>query len=603
MTKHEALKKYFGYDNFRTGQSATIEALLSRRDALAVMPTGAGKSLCFQVPALLLDGITIVISPLIALMRDQVGGLVQSAIPAAYINSSQQPHESQEIINNALNGSYKLLYVAPERLDSPYFLDFASRAHISMVAVDEAHCLSLWGQDFRPSYLGVSSFIERLPRRPIVSAFTATATEAVKSDIVSLLAMQDPYVQTTGFDRPNLRFEVRHPEDKRQELLSHIRANQGNGIVYCSTRNNVEEVAAFLRSQGVSAESYHAGLDQHERSRSQDNFVYDKTSVIVATNAFGMGIDKSNVSFVIHYNMPKNLEGYYQEAGRAGRDGSSAQCLLLFSKQDVIIQQRLIEYSSAQGTSLEDARTLISRDYMRLRKMEAYCYTSSCLRSFILEYFEDGDAPLEDGCGNCSACEAVPQKIDVTVDAQKILSCVYHMRSRFGISTISNTLRGINNANARKHRLDTIKTYGKLSSRSDREVVATIRYLLEQGYLQLHGNQYNLVDLTPKSKSILLGHTTLEMPITAPLTSAPTKKTPSKASTPINDALFNKLKALRTKLATKEGVPAYLIFSDATLRDMCVIKPTTPEGFLSVSGVGTIKLQKYGEAFLQVINE
>ena len=619
MTKYEVLKGYFGYDSFRAVQGEIIDALLAGQDVLTVMPTGAGKSLCFQVPAMLMNGLTIVISPLIALMRDQVGALVQNGVPAAFVNSSQSADESYDILANAKRGAYKLLYVAPERLDAPSFLSLAHEARISMIAVDEAHCLSLWGQDFRPSYLNIESFIQKLPRRPIVSAFTATATELVKEDIVRLLGLRSPLVRTSGFDRPNLRFEVRQPQDKDAELLKYLQANQdSSGIIYCSTRKKVEEIAAMLQREGLRAEAYHAGLSQAARSRAQDGFVYDKVPIIVATNAFGMGIDKSNVSFVVHYNMPKNMEGYYQEAGRAGRDGSPAECLLLFSPQDVMIQQRLIAYgTAAEGqVSPEEAAVIQSREYLRLRKMEAYCHTRSCLRGFILKYFEDDPGTHCNNCSNCS--DDGPDRVDITIDAQKILSCVYRMRGRFGLTLLVQTLHGDTNINIRKHNLQNIKTHGQMSGRAPDEIMSIARFLLEHGYLQLHGSQYQLVDLQPRAKDILVGKETLSMPRYIPKQALKTTKqeprlrslgyvprhtntSGAKKPTSSRNELFDRLKALRLRLATEEGVPAYVIFSDATLRDMCAKHPRDYEGLLSVSGVGRVKLDKYGKYFIEIL--
>lgn len=600
MGKEQVLKQYFGYDNFRPGQGEVVDAIISGRDAVAVMPTGAGKSLCFQVPALLMEGISIVVSPLIALMRDQVGALVQSGVPAAYINSSQSQKESDEVIARAAKGEYKLLYVAPERLEVASFLWFATTADISMIAIDEAHCLSLWGQDFRPSYLNLGPFVEKLPRRPVVSAFTATATELVKDDIVRLLRLKQPLIRTSGFDRPNLRFEVRHPKDKDAELLGYLQARQGNsGIVYCVTRKEVERVTQMLKQAGIQAEGYHAGMGQYERSSVQDAFVYDKMHIIVATNAFGMGIDKSNVSFVVHYNMPKNMEGYYQEAGRAGRDGSPAECVLMFGAKDVMLNQYLIEKGSAYEDK-EYSNELQAREFFRLRRMEAYCHTRACLRSFILGYFEDNAG--EPVCGNCSNCSSSFKTKDITIDAQKVLSCIYHMRGRFGLTLLTDVLRGAKNSRITSLSLDKIKTYSQLAGNSAADVSGIVRFLIEQGYIRLHGARYALLDLTPKARELLIGKEKLHMPYalrkTAPADdSANSIKKPAQTNT----ELFGRLKDLRRRLAAEEGVPAYVIFSDAALQDMCAKHPTDENSLLQVSGVGSVKLRKYGKMFLEVL--
>lgn len=429
--KLSVLKEYFGHDSFREGQGRITDSLLGGRDVLGIMPTGAGKSICYQVPALMFDGITIVVSPLISLMKDQVSALVQSGVAAAYINSSLTHAQYLKVLQNTESGKYKIIYVAPERLCAPAFLEICRNLNISMVAVDEAHCVSQWGQDFRPSYLKIPDFIDALNSRPVVGAFTATATGAVRDDIKTLLRLVSPLVVTTGFDRPNLFFSVMQPKNKSIELMKLIKERKNeSGIVYCSTRKAVEEVCELLQKNGFAATRYHAGLDENERRRNQDDFVYDRAAIMVATNAFGMGIDKSNVSFVIHYNMPKNMESYYQEAGRAGRDGRSADCILLYSAKDVRTNQFLINNSEPNPDLTEDEQEEVRRrDRERLKQMTFYCTTHKCLRKFILEYF--GDKGPE-RCEKCSNCLSNHENTDITVDAQKIMSCVARTGQRYG---------------------------------------------------------------------------------------------------------------------------------------------------------------------------
>ena len=449
MTAQDILKQYFGYDSFRPGQDELVHAILSGRDTLGIMPTGAGKSICYQVPAMLFPGLTLVISPLISLMKDQVGALVEAGVPAACINSAMSAEEFRDALYFAGRGQYKLLYVAPERLTAPSFLEFAKRVPISMITVDEAHCISQWGQDFRPSYLKILDFLAELPERPLVSAFTATATAEVRDDIVQALGLHEPFIKTTGFDRPNLYFAVEQPTSKGMKLLQLLNERKDkSGIVYCSTRKNVEEICDLLLSRGLPATRYHAGLDPDERRENQDDFLYDRKTIMVATNAFGMGIDKSNVSFVIHYNMPKNMESYYQEAGRAGRDGQPADCILLYSGQDVRMAEFLIERShEAEDESIDEAtrQELIARDRERLKQMTFYCTTTECLRHYILRYFGE-NSPLS--CGHCSSCDTNFEEVDATMDARKILSCVYRLDERgraFGKTVVSAILTGSKN--------------------------------------------------------------------------------------------------------------------------------------------------------------
>lgn len=604
MTIEQALKKYFGYDSFRGGQQALISDILAGRDVLGIMPTGAGKSICFQLPALLQEGITLVVSPLISLMKDQVGALIQSGVAAAYINSTLSPRQMETALYNAQCGKYKLIYVAPERLLAPDFLTFAQSAPIAMLTVDEAHCISQWGQDFRPSYAQIPQFIAQLKTRPVVSAFTATATARVREDIVALLSLQDPTVLVTGFDRQNLYFEVQTPKNKMRALADFLSTRKGqNGIVYCATRKTVEEVCEALNSQGFAAARYHAGLPDEERHANQDDFLFDRVQIMVATNAFGMGIDKSNVSFVVHYNMPKDIESYYQEAGRAGRDGSAAACLLLYSGQDVRTHQWLIEH--ARDTAYPDPETeqlLKEQEYRRLREMTFYATTNDCLRAFILRYF--GEVP-PGYCGHCGNCDTKFETVDVTLDAQKILSCVARMKERFGAALVIDVLRGSKNERVRELGLDGLSTYG-ISEKSIHALRAIIEFLVQNGYLEKSDGQYAVLRLTPNAKEVLSGAKTLQMKLAQEKTPS-ADRTSDAAARGKNTvpkeraAVYSQLKALRYEIAAQQGVPAFMVFSDSSLIDMCNRLPRTSAQFLDVSGVGETKLQRYGEPFLRLI--
>ena len=599
--KLSVLKEYFGHDSFREGQDRITDSLLGGRDVLGIMPTGAGKSICYQVPALMFDGITIVVSPLISLMKDQVSALVQSGVAAAYINSSLTHAQYLKVLQNTESGKYKIIYVAPERLCAPAFLGICRNLNISMVAVDEAHCVSQWGQDFRPSYLKIPDFIDALNSHPVVGAFTATATGAVRDDIKTLLRLVSPLVVTTGFDRPNLFFSVMQPKNKSIELMKLIKERKNeSGIVYCSTRKAVEEVCELLQKNGFAATRYHAGLDENERRRNQDDFVYDRATIMVATNAFGMGIDKSNVSFVIHYNMPKNMESYYQEAGRAGRDGRSADCILLYSAKDVRTNQFLINNSEPNPDLTEDEQEEVRRrDRERLKQMTFYCTTHKCLRKFILEYF--GDKGPE-RCEKCSNCLSNHENTDITVDAQKIMSCVARTGQRYGKKVICDVLRGSKNERLISAGLSRQSTYGIMADCPEKRLRDIIGHLCENGYMTAEGDEYPILRLTSKSRGVLTGSDTLRM-----MLEIPQKKKASSAKSaalsPADEKLLIALKELRRSLAMRQSVPAYVVFSDATLVDMCRLKPKTQEEFMEVSGVGQAKSQRYGEVFLAVIAE
>lgn len=599
--KLSVLKEYFGHDSFREGQDRITDSLLGGRDVLGIMPTGAGKSICYQVSALMFDGITIVVSPLISLMKDQVSALVQSGVAAAYINSSLTHAQYLKVLQNTESGKYKIIYVAPERLCAPAFLGICRNLNISMVAVDEAHCVSQWGQDFRPSYLKIPDFIDALNSRPVVGAFTATATGAVRDDIKTLLRLVSPLVVTTGFDRPNLFFSVMQPKNKSIELMKLIKERKNeSGIVYCSTRKAVEEVCELLQKNGFAATRYHAGLDENERRRNQDDFVYDRATIMVATNAFGMGIDKSNVSFVIHYNMPKNMESYYQEAGRAGRDGRSADCILLYSAKDVRTNQFLINNSEPNPDLTEDEQEEVRRrDRERLKQMTFYCTTHKCLRKFILEYF--GNKGPE-RCEKCSNCLSNHENTDITVDAQKIMSCVARTGQRYGKKVICDVLRGSKNERLISAGLSRQSTYGIMADCPEKRLRDIIDHLCENGYMTAQGDEYPILKLAPKSHGVLTGQETLRM-----MLEIPQKKKAAAAKDaplpPADEKLLAALKDLRKSLAMRQSIPAYVVFTDATLIDMCRLKPKTQEEFIEVSGVGQAKSQRYGEVFLAVIAE
>ena len=608
-TAHDLLKQYFGYDSFRPGQDRLVQSILSCRDTLGIMPTGAGKSICYQVPALLLPGLTLVISPLISLMKDQVGALNEAGVPAACVNSAMSAESMRDVLGYAAQSGYKLLYVAPERLTAPAFLSFAQRVPVSMVTVDEAHCISQWGQDFRPSYLKILDFLAALPARPLVSAFTATATEAVRDDIVRALGLRDPFVLTTGFDRPNLYFAVERPPSKPNALLRLLAARTGkSGIVYCATRKTVDDVCDMLLAKGLPATRYHAGLCAEERQRNQEDFLYDVKPIMVATNAFGMGIDKSNVSFVIHYNMPKNMESYYQEAGRAGRDGEPADCILLYSGQDVHTAEFLIGHSHEAGDSSVDPETrqaLIERDRDRLRQMTFYATTDECLRRYILRYFGE-QAPVS--CGHCGNCDTVFEQVDATVDAQKILSCVYRMAERglhFGRGMAAAVLVGSQSEQIKKFRLDTLSTYGIMRGTSMARVRQLTDALIERGCLKADPDRYNALFLTASGNALMRGRDTFALRL--PREKKPETKATHRRAVPleadVDESLFERLRTLRAALAQKAHVPPYVIFSNATLADMAARQPITEFELLTVRGVGEARARRYGDAFLDAIKD
>ncbi|MBO8170260.1 MAG: DNA helicase RecQ [Bacillaceae bacterium] len=578
------LKRIYGYDTFRPGQERVISDLLTGRDTVGIMPTGGGKSICYQIPSLIFPGTTIVISPLISLMQDQVDALKALGIPAAFLNSTLKKREWSRILNEAAQGEYRLLYVAPERLEADSFQALVREMPISFVAIDEAHCVSQWGHDFRPGYLRISTFIDNLPSRPVVAAFTATATEEVRRDIIRLLGLKDPALHMTGFDRPNLNFSVLRGVNRESYVSRYIRKHADQaGIIYTATRRETESLFEKLTKEGFSAGKYHAGMSDRERERMQQAFLQDDIRVMVATNAFGMGIDKSNVRYVVHWNLPKNMESYYQEAGRAGRDGEPGVCILFFQPQDIITQKYLIENS----VSSPDRQAI---ELKKLRKMVDYCHTRHCLRQFILRYF--GQADAADSCDNCGNCNNDGELEDITVEAQKIGSCVKRMNERFGMTLVARVLKGSSNKRLKELGLDRLPTYGIMKDYTEKEILDLMQLLVADGYLALSEGRYPVVRLMPPAVDVLKGETRVYR-----------RTHQVKRDTREGDEVFEKLRDLRKLLADREGVPPFVVFSDSTLREMAIRLPVTPEELLQVKGVGEAKLDKYGDVFLDLLKE
>ena len=583
----ELLKKYYGYQSFREGQEVIIENILSGKDVLAIMPTGGGKSLCYQIPAMIMEGTVLVISPLISLMKDQVDTLQQLGIPAAFINSSLTWGKLKEIVNEAENNKYKLLYVAPERLESEDFIELLKNIKISMIAVDEAHCVSQWGHDFRPSYLRIKNIRDIAGNNPIVSAFTATATPEVKEDIVNLINLNNHFEIITGFDRENLKFEVVKISKKTQYVLDYVEENKGkSGIIYCLTRKITDDVCAKLIKAGHRAVSYHAGLSNNERNKSQDDFLFDNADIIVATNAFGMGIDKLDIRFVIHYNMPKNIESYYQEAGRAGRDRERSECILLYSPQDIVMNKFLIENSSGDGTK--------TGDYAKLRDMVNYCNTDKCLRKFLISYFDD--SYNVENCNNCGSCLSETESTDITIETQKILSCIYRMEQRFGSNVVIDVLKGSNNKRIRELNFQNLSTYGLMKEYDKDTLKDMVSSLISDGYINIVGDKYPVLNISPSGFLVLKGKEKVKI-----------KKVFSKRPTVTEYAydkdLFEILRALRKEISEKLNVPPFMIFPDATLKDMTVKLPLNRTEMLNITGVGEFKANKYSDVFIEKIKE
>ena len=610
MTKLEVLKKTFGYDSFREGQEKLIDAILAGQDTLGIMPTGAGKSICYQVPALMLPGITIVVSPLISLMKDQVQALNGAGVHAAYLNSSLTENQIAKAIALAARGQYKIIYVAPERLLTPRFLWLSRTVEISMVTVDEAHCISQWGQDFRPSYLAIKDYIDQLDKRPVVSAFTATATKTVQNDIVRALELIHPMVLVTGFDRKNLYWRVEKPRNKTDWVLSYVRRHENeSGIIYCATRKNVDKLYEILRDERIPAGHYHAGMDPKDRAKNQDDFIYDLSSVIVATNAFGMGIDKSNVRYVIHYNMPSSIENYYQEAGRAGRDGENAECILLYSAQDAVIERRMIESKEGnEQMTFEQTMNVKQQDFVRLQKMEHYCTGTGCLRNYILNYFGEKTAGP---CGNCGNCNREYEEKDVTENAEAVLQMVSGVPGRYGQSLIAAALAGSTVKRVETTGLTHSQAYGALSELTEGEIRELISGLVDAGVLRKSDDQYGLLSPGEGARDLLAGKPLIlkvekkdEEEEVTPRRRTGSRSRSAAGSVVLSETaseLFERLRALRLSIAREQSIPPYLVFSDKTLVDMCLKLPQSEEEMLRVSGVGEKKMEIYGHEFLSEI--
>ena len=604
QTPQELLKTYFGYDTFRPGQEEIITHILNKEDALGIMPTGAGKSICYQIPALTFSGITLVISPLISLMKDQVDTLNQIGISSTYLNSSLSENEYIQTIENICHNVYKIVYIAPERFLSDTFINMLNFLDISMIAIDEAHCVSQWGHDFRPSYTQINNIVSTLQKRPVLVAFTATATELVKNDIINLLNLRNPFVLTTGFDRKNLYFSVETPKNKNAFLSDFLKTHKNlSGIIYCSTRKTVDNLYEKLSSNYI-VSKYHGGMSEKQRSISQEDFVYDKTNIMIATNAFGMGIDKSNVRYVIHYNMPRDLESYYQEAGRAGRDGDNAECILLFNRADVVTNKFLIEQTPSDSNH--------SNEYKKLNNIIDYCNTDECLRSYILKYF--GETPKFDKCNSCSNCNYLVETTDITLDSKKILSCIKRMHERFGAALVCDVLKGCNTSKIRSFGFNNLSTYGIMSDYSKDTIRDLISFLVAEGYLKNVGDRYPFLVLTDLANNVLFKNQSVFIKKKIEKIAKPEKESNSSSTSnsrapsvienlSFDSELFEILRELRSKIAKSHKVPPFVIFSDIALKQMAAYLPTPEEDFLNISGVGNFKLENYGDIFMDVIRD